>query len=297
MEYSGCDRMLMSDEIPKTELCNMKIDGPIARITLDRVDSHNALNIQLISELISLLEWSSDRSVGKIGKLRDEEVSQYLRVLLINSEGKHFCAGADINMMKEGGSKSPEENRLDAERLDGLFHGIWSHPCFTIGCIQGVALGGGAGLVACMDHSIGEPRTQIALSEAKLGISAAVIGPYVYRRLGSAQFRRLAMMASRIGSDEALRIGFIDQIADSKESMAKCSESVISEVLTSGPMAVASAKKMVGFLDEWGGDNAALRIWTLDLTSEMRGSPEGQEGLSSFIEGRSPSWFPEEQDG
>jgi len=289
--------MLMSDEIPKTELCNMKIDGPIARITLDRVDSHNALNIQLISELISLLEWSSDRSVGKIGKLRDEEVSQYLRVLLINSEGKHFCAGADINMMKEGGSKSPEENRLDAERLDGLFHGIWSHPCFTIGCIQGVALGGGAGLVACMDHSIGEPRTQIALSEAKLGISAAVIGPYVYRRLGSAQFRRLAMMASRIGSDEALRIGFIDQIADSKESMAKCSESVISEVLTSGPMAVASAKKMVGFLDEWGGDNAALRIWTLDLTSEMRGSPEGQEGLSSFIEGRSPSWFPEEQDG
>jgi len=289
--------MLMSDEIPKTELCNMKIDGPIARITLDRVDSHNALNIQLISELISLLEWSSDRSVGKIGELRDEEVSQYLRVLLINSEGKHFCAGADINMMKEGGSKSPEENRLDAERLDGLFHGIWSHPCFTIGCIQGVALGGGAGLVACMDHSIGEPRTQIALSEAKLGISAAVIGPYVYRRLGSAQFRRLAMMASRIGSDEALRIGFIDQIADSKESMAKCSESVISEVLTSGPMAVASAKKMVGFLDEWGGDNAALRIWTLDLTSEMRGSPEGQEGLSSFIEGRSPSWFPEEQDG
>tara|TARA_B100000287_G_scaffold99402_1_gene91509 strand:+ start:7899 stop:8768 length:870 start_codon:yes stop_codon:yes gene_type:complete len=288
--------MLMSDEIPETELCSMNIDGPIARITLNRVNFHNALNVQLISELIDLLEWTSDRSVGKIGELKDEESSQYLRILIISSEGRHFCAGADINMMKEGGSKSPEENRVDAERLDGLFHGIWSHPCFTIGCIQGVALGGGAGLVACMDHSIGEPKTQIALSEAKLGISAAVIGPYVYRRVGSAQFRRLAMMASRIGSDEALRIGFIDQIAESKENMAECSESIISEVLTSGPMAVESAKRMVSALDEWDGGNAELRLWTLDLTSEMRGSAEGQEGLSAFIEGRRPSWFPEDRD-
>ncbi|MEC7695170.1 MAG: enoyl-CoA hydratase-related protein, partial [Candidatus Thermoplasmatota archaeon] len=107
--------MLMSDEIPETELCSMNIDGPIARITLNRVNFHNALNVQLISELIDLLEWTSDRSVGKIGELKDEEGSQYLRILIISSEGRHFCAGADINMMKEGGSKSPEENRVDAE--------------------------------------------------------------------------------------------------------------------------------------------------------------------------------------
>ncbi|HJM18115.1 MAG TPA: enoyl-CoA hydratase-related protein [Candidatus Thalassarchaeaceae archaeon] len=288
---------MMSDEIPETELCRLEVDGPVAKITLDRTEAHNALNVQLITELIELLKWTSKRSVGRTGELRDRQGNQFLRVLLMVSEGKHFCAGADINMMKEGGGKSPKENREDAERLDGLFHGLWSHPCFTIACVQGAALGGGAGMVACVDHSIGGPRTQIALSEAKLGISAAVIGPYVYRRLGSAHFRRLAMRASRVESDEALRIGFIDELVDSQESMSTSAKSVISDVLTSGPMAVTSAKKMVADLDEWDGTKESLRLWTLDLTSEMRGSPEGQEGLSAFIEGRKPAWFPEDRDG
>ena len=284
----------MTDDTPETELCSLEIDGPMATISLTRTDVHNALNVQLIRELTYLLEWTSLRSVGERSELVDKNGSKYLRTLLLRSDGRHFCAGADINMMREGGSKSPEENRADAERLDRLFHGLWSHPCFTIACVQGVALGGGAGLVACVDHVIGEPRTQIALSEAKLGISAAVIGPYVHRRLGSAQFRRLAMLASRIDAEEALRVGFIDEIADSTESMHNSADSVAADVLTSGPMSVTSAKRMVAELDRWEGDDESLRLWTLDLTSRMRGSSEGQEGLSAFLEGRKPAWSPED---
>jgi len=284
----------MADDTPETELCSLEIDGPMATISLTRTDVHNALNVQLIRELTYLLEWTSLRSVGERSELVDKNGSKYLRTLLLRSDGRHFCAGADINMMREGGSKSPEENRADAERLDSLFHGLWSHPCFTIACVQGVALGGGAGLVACVDHVIGEPRTQIALSEAKLGISAAVIGPYVHRRLGSAQFRRLAMLASRIDAEEALRVGFIDEIADSTESMHNSADSVAADVLTSGPMSVTSAKRMVAELDRWEGDDESLRLWTLDLTSRMRGSSEGQEGLSAFLEGRKPAWSPED---
>ena len=286
--------MLMTDDTPETELCSLEIDGPMATISLTRTDVHNALNVQLIRELTYLLEWTSLRSVGERSELFDKNGSKYLRTLLLRSDGRHFCAGADINMMREGGSKSPEENRADAERLDSLFHGLWSHPCFTIACVQGVALGGGAGLVACVDHVIGEPRTQIALSEAKLGISAAVIGPYVHRRLGSAHFRRLAMLASRIDAEEALRVGFIDEIADSTESMHNSADSVAADVLTSGPMSVTSAKRMVAELDRWEGDDESLRLWTLDLTSRMRGSSEGQEGLSAFLEGRKPAWSPED---
>ena len=286
--------MLMTDDTPETELCSLEIDGPMATISLTRTDVHNALNVQLIRELTYLLEWTSLRSVGERSELVDKNGSKYLRTLLLRSDGRHFCAGADINMMREGGSKSPEENRADAERLDSLFHGLWSHPCFTIACVQGVALGGGAGLVACVDHVIGEPRPQIALSEAKLGISAAVIGPYVHRRLGSAQFRRLAMLASRIDAEEALRVGFIDEIADSTESMHNSADSVAADVLTSGPMSVTSAKRMVAELDRWEGDDESLRLWTLDLTSRMRGSSEGQEGLSAFLEGRKPAWSPED---
>ena len=283
--------------IPETELCRLELDGAIANLTMDRTDVFNALNEQIISEMVEILEWTAERSVGKTGELNSADGSPNLRALVIRSEGKHFCAGADINMMRDGGGKTPEENREDSERLDRLFHGLWSHPCFTIACVQGVALGGGAGLVACSDHVIAEPRTRIALSEAKLGISAAVIGPYVYRRLGSAGFRRLAMLASRIGSEEALRIGFVDEVAESPDEMEGPVSRVISEVMTSGPIAVTSAKRMVSELDRWDGDDESLRSWTLDLTSKMRGSSEGQEGLSAFLDGRKPAWSQEDREG
>ena len=283
--------------IPETELCRLELDGAVANLTLDRTDVFNALNEQIISEMAEVLEWTAERSVGKAGELNSADGAPNLRALVIRSEGKHFCAGADINMMRDGGGKTPEENREDSERLDRLFHGLWSHPCFTIACVQGVALGGGAGLVACSDHVIAEPKTRIALSEAKLGISAAVIGPYVYRRLGSAGFRRLAMLASRIGSEEALRIGFVDEVAESPDEMEGSVSRVIAEVMTSGPIAVTSAKRMVAELDRWDGDDESLRSWTLDLTSKMRGSPEGQEGLSAFLDGRKPAWSQEDREG
>tara|TARA_B100000965_G_C19474534_1_gene705593 strand:+ start:65 stop:931 length:867 start_codon:yes stop_codon:yes gene_type:complete len=288
---------LTQEPIPVTELCRLELDGAVANLTLDRTDVFNALNAQIISEIAEVLEWTAARSVGNTGELTSSDGSPNLRALVIRSEGKHFCAGADINMMRDGGGKTPEENREDSERLDRLFHGLWSHPCFTIACVQGVALGGGAGLVACSDHVIAEPKTRIALSEAKLGISAAVIGPYVYRRLGSAGFRRLAMLASRIGSEEALRIGFVDEVVESAEDMDASASRVVSEVMTSGPIAVTSAKRMVAELDLWEGDDESLRSWTLDLTSKMRGSPEGQEGLSAFLDGRKPAWSREDREG
>jgi len=257
---------------------------------MDRVDSYNALNIQLISEIIELLEWTAQRSVGATGSLRDSSGSEHIRVLVLRSSGKHFCAGADINMMRDAGSKTPEENRTDSARLDRLFHTLWAHPCFTIGCVQGVALGGGAGLVSCLDHVIAEPNTRIALSEAKLGILPAVIGPYVYRKVGSAEFRRLSMLASRVGAQEALRIGLVNSIADSSDHFDSAAGAVIDDLMSSGPMAVTEAKRLSEKLDTWTGSFEELREWTLDKTSEMRGSREGQEGLSSFLERRPPDW-------
>ena len=286
-------KMKMSDSLPKNNLCELVINDDIARINLNRSDVFNALNTELISELISLIKWTTDRSVSRNSSLEDSEGEKFLRVIIFTGEGKHFCAGADINMMRDAGARSVEENRLDSERLDSLFYGLWSHPCFTIGCIQGVALGGGAGLVSCFDYAIAEPRTRIALSEAKLGILPAVIGPYVYRRIGSSNFRRLSMMASKIDSDEAMRIGLIDYVTESSGDFEDKSNMIAQEVLTTGPMAITEAKNLTLFFDRWNGNDEDLREWTLDKTSQMRGSEEGQEGLSSFLERRKPNWSSE----
>ena len=286
-------KMKMSDVPPKNKLCQLVIDGNIARINLNRSDVFNALNTELISELISVIKWTSDRSVSRNSSLEDSEGEKFLRVIIFTGEGKHFCAGADINMMRDAGARSVEENRVDSERLDSLFHGLWAHPCFTIGCIQGVALGGGAGLVSCFDYAIAEPRTRIALSEAKLGILPAVIGPYVYRKIGSSNFRRLSMMASKIDSVEAMRIGLIDFVVESSSDFDDRSNIISQEVLTTGPMAVTEAKNLTLVFDRWDGSDEELRNWTLDKTSQMRGSEEGQEGLSSFLERRKPNWSSE----
>lgn len=276
---------------PTTSLIQLEIDGCIARVSLARSDKYNALNVQMITELIEVFRWTAENSVGVTGKLLSDDGEPYFRVLTLTGQGKHFCAGADINMMRDAGANTPEENRRDSERLDALFNGLWSHPCFTIGMIQGVALGGGAGLIACLDHVICNPQVKIALSEGKLGILPAVIGPYVYRRMGSANFRRHAMLAGRMDTSEALRIGMIDSISEEAES--ECSK-IIAEVLSTGPCAVTSAKELTLGFDRWSDDDESLRLWTLDFTSRMRGSDEGQEGLSSFLEKRSANWKPEE---
>ena len=278
------------ESLPSTELVSVTIDGPICYMTLNRADKYNAMNVQMITELCELFEWTALRSVGNTGELTDESGSPYLRVIVLSGSGKHFCAGADINMMRDAGANTPEENRRDSERLDRLFNGLWSHPCFTIGSITGVALGGGAGLIACLDHVIASENVKIALSEGKLGILPAVIGPYVYRRLGSACFRRLAMQASRIDAEEALRTGFIEQVVESKEAMDQAVDKLVSEVMTTGPCAVTLAKELTLDFDRWVGTDEELREYTLDFTSRMRGSKEGQEGLSSFLEKRDANW-------
>ncbi len=285
--------MISMEQPPSTDLVKLTIEGSRANIHLNREEKFNALNVQLITELCDLLDWTAERSAGRLDALHDNNGQPYLRSLVLSGAGRHFCAGADINMMRDAGANTPEENRADSKRLDRLFNGLWSHPCFTVGAIQGVALGGGAGLVACLDHVIGTKNIKIALSEGKLGILPAVIGPYVYRRLGSACFRRLAMQASRIEAEEALRTGFIEQVVDDQEALEASVQSLLDEVLTTGPCAVTLAKELTLNFDRWTESDEALRDWTLDFTSQMRGSNEGQEGLSSFLEKRSANWKPE----
>jgi methylglutaconyl-CoA hydratase len=280
---------------PQTQLISVEISGSACHITLNREDKFNALNVQMITELCQVLQWTAQRSAGALDSLVDENGQPLLRILVITGAGRHFCAGADINMMRDAGANSAEENRADSERLDSLFNGLWSHPCFTIAAVQGVALGGGAGLIACCDHVIANENIKIALSEGKLGILPAVIGPYVYRRLGSACFRRLSMMASRIDGEEALRTGFIEKLVESEEQMIAEVDKVIAEVLTTGPCAVTLAKQLTLEFDRFTESDAELRDWTLNFTSKMRASNEGQEGLSSFIDKRPANWKPDSE--
>tara|TARA_B100000214_G_scaffold159857_1_gene114715 strand:- start:1023 stop:1946 length:924 start_codon:yes stop_codon:yes gene_type:complete len=284
---------------PKCELIEIQSANAVLTISLNREEVFNALNPQLIGELTDILKWSENNSVAKKEALVDSNGDKYFRAIILKGLGKHFCAGADINWMRDSGAQSMDENIKDANRLDQLFYNLWAHPCFTISLVQGVALGGGAGLVACVDHVIALEGAKIAMSEIKLGILPAVIGPYVYRKIGSAQFRRLAMLGSRIDTIEAQRIGLVNEIAKSDDNARDMIASTIKQILSSAPSGVYKAKQLALTLDRIDENLSStsldqkIREYTINLTSDMRGSLEGQEGLSSFLERRKPEWTSE----
>ena len=173
--------MKLIETMPHCNLLEVNLDKCILEISLNRIEVFNALNPELIQELINIFSWAANNSAATANSLVSDSGEILPRVIILKGNGKHFCAGADINWMKNSGEYTLEENQKDAQKLDELFYGIWSNPCFTIGLVKGVALGGGAGLVACLDHVIAMDGSKIAMSEIKLRILPAGIGPYVYR--------------------------------------------------------------------------------------------------------------------
>ena len=236
----------------------------VLRVTLARPDRRNAFDAALIEELAKAFV-----DVGTV------------RAVVLAGEGQSFCAGADIDWMRSSVDLSYEENVADATALRRMLDAIDACPAPVVAVVQGHAVGGGLGLVACADVAIAETRTVFAFSEVKLGIIPAVISPFVLRRVGEGAARRYFVTGERFDAATALRIGLVHEVTDDLHSAL---EHVLGELRTAGPRAARHAKRLV--LDRPDGFETARRI------AERRASEEGQEGLHAFLERRRPSWAP-----
>ncbi|WJG07909.1 enoyl-CoA hydratase/isomerase family protein [Aliiglaciecola sp. LCG003] len=246
----------------------------VATITLNRADKHNAFDEHMISTLTKLFETVA----------RDHKA----RVLVLMSEGKNFCAGADLNWMKRMASYSYEENLADANALANMLHTLYTLPKPTIAKIQGAAFGGAVGLVACCDIAIASRLSKFCLSEVKLGLIPATISPYVIDAMGDRVARRYFMTAEVFSAQRARRLGLLSE-AVTEEDLNRTVDDLVTQILNNGPLAVAAAKQLVfDVKDEPLGEElmekTSLRIAT------TRVSAEGQEGLSAFLEKRTPNW-------
>jgi methylglutaconyl-CoA hydratase len=231
-------------------------------VTLARPERRNAFDAALIGELTG--------AFADVGGAR---------AVVLAGAGIDFCAGADIDWMRASVELSPEENVTDALRLRALLEAIDHCPVPTIARVQGRALGGGAGLVACVDVAVAAEDAAFAFSETKLGLSPAVISPFVIAKIGAGAARRYFVTGERFDADTARRIGLVHEVAKDLDGVV---ESLLAEILTGGPQAVRAAKRLV--LDLPDAQETARRI------AELRSGPEGQEGLLAFLERRAPSW-------
>ena len=237
-------------------------DGEILRVTLARPERRNAFDAALIAELAEVFV-----DVGRA------------RAVVLAGDGASFCAGADVEWMRAAADLDYEGNLRDANALRHLLESIDRCPTPVVCRVQGHALGGGAGLVACADVALAAPDAVFAFSEVKLGIIPAVVSPFALARIGSGAARRYFVTGERFDAETALRIGLVHEVAAELDAAV---ERVLGELLSAGPKAARAAKKLV--LERPDGPDTARRI------AEQRKSEEGQEGLRAFLEKRPPSW-------
>ncbi|MDZ7869593.1 MAG: enoyl-CoA hydratase-related protein [Rheinheimera sp.] len=253
-------------------------------LRLNRPELHNAFGDLMIAELINAL----DELAALPG----------LRVLLLESTGKNFSAGADLNWMRAMAQKDYQQNLTDAGALALLMAKLNSFPLPVIALVQGAAFGGAVGLVACCDMAIATPKTSFCLSEVKIGLIPAVISPYVVRAIGERASRRYFTTAERFDAATALQLGLISELAegrltgdaDQADLRAKA-QPLIDAIIANSPQAVVAAKALVAYVAD-----APLSPDTIAETSRriaaIRVSAEGQEGLTAFLDKRTPAWQP-----
>lgn len=247
----------------------------VTTLTLNRPEVHNAFDDTLIEKLTKELE-----AIGR---------NPNIRVLLLAARGKSFSAGADLNWMQRMANYSFEKNHNDALSLAHLLQTLNALNKPTIALVQGAALGGGVGLVACCDIAIAADSAVFCLSEVKLGLTPAVISPYVIAAMGARAARRYFLTAERFTALEAHRLGLIHCLANTQD-LRSAAQDIIDNLLHNAPMAIAETKKLIADVQHHSIDEKLI-FDTAKRIAKIRVSAEGQEGLAAFLEKRPPRWI------
>ena len=245
-----------------------------ATLWLNRPEKNNAFNAEMIRELILALD-----AVGE---------DKSLRFLLLRGRGKHFCAGADLAWMQASAKLDYNANLNDARELAELMYNLNGLKIPTLAVVQGAAFGGAVGLVSCCDMAIGADDALFSLSEVRIGLAPAVISPFVVQALGERAARRYALTAERFSGSRARELGLLAEVYPAAELDAQV-EDWVNNLLLNSPQAMQASKDLLREVAT-GVLSPNLRRYTENAIARIRVSAEGQEGLSAFLNKRTPAW-------
>lgn len=262
----------MADDIVLQE----RDDRDVVTLTLNKPEIRNAFDPDLMYAIRAAFERLTT----------DDDV----RAVVLTGAGKAFSAGADLNWMSSMKDHSYDENVEDSRQLDALFREINGFPVPVIARVNGAALGGAMGLIACADIAVASRDAVFGFSETKLGIAPAVISTYVQPKIGTTNARRYFLTGERFDADRAFHIGLIHEVCDA-EDLDATTERVLGEVLSAGPRAARAMKVLIRQVDTAATEQAAAEH-TVELISRLRVSDEGQEGMQAFFDRRPPAWAP-----
>jgi methylglutaconyl-CoA hydratase len=253
---------------------NISVDGRgIARLLLNRPDKHNALSAGMMDALTD-----AARALG---------ADPAVRAVILSAEGETFCAGGDLTWMQAQVQGDRTSRRFEAHRLAGTMAALNAMPKPLIGQVQGNAFGGGVGLMSVCDTVVVADHATFGLTETKLGLIAATIGPYVLARMGEARARAVFFSSRTFGADEALRLGLAARSVPAAE-LADAAMAEALPYLACAPGAVAEAKALIAALAR----PVTPEMVETSIAALVRRweHPEAAEGIAAFLERRKPFW-------
>lgn len=248
--------------------------GDLGIVWLNRPEIRNAFNEVMISELIDCFEG--------INKMDD------IRFAVLRGRGKSFCAGADLNWMRDVAKYTFEQNYSESLNLSKCFYTIYTCRVPTIAVVHGAAIGGANGLLASCDFAYADDDTVFSLSEVKIGIVPACISPYVTKRVGEYGSRELMLTGRRINGKEAEHYRLVNKSLPGND-LDEYVDETIGLLRTSGPKAMTHCKNLIFNISNKETIDEALES-TARMIAEIRASEEGQEGMAAFLEKRKPKW-------
>lgn len=250
-------------------------DG-VRMVGLARPKIHNAFDEVLIAELTEVF--------------RQADEDPAVRAVLLHASGPSFCAGADLEWMRRVAGYGRAENLADAHALAAMLAAIATCGKPTVARVQGNAFGGGVGLIACCDIAIGSSEAIFALSEVKLGIIPATIGPYVLAAIGARQARRYFVSGERFDAAEAQRIGLLHEVV-APSGLGARTDAVLDALMLAGPRAQREAKLLLRAISGRPIDGEVIAD-TAERIARVRATDEAREGVGAFLEKRRPAWMP-----
>lgn len=256
-----------------SKLLLVEQSGAVVRLTLNRPDVHNAFNAELIAALHDTFAALAQ--------------DQAVRVVIVEGAGASFCAGADMQWMRQSMRYSHAENVADAARLDAMLEALDTLPAAVVARVQGAALGGALGLLACSDVVIAAEQARFGFTEVRLGLLPAVISRYVVPRIGPGHARMLFVSGMRFDAARAQALGLAHQVVPEAD-LGAAVERVVAELLRCGPQAVAASKALIRAVTTLPVEQA--RRYAIEAIAAARTGAEGQEGLQAFLEKRQPRW-------
>ncbi len=246
----------------------------VLQLTLHRPQARNAFNHEMLQEIRQAFEAAAaDASI---------------RVVVLAATGEHFCAGGDIEWMKNILSGSAQHQREHAQGIADMYRAVYALPQPLVAYVQGNAMGGGLGLVCCADVVVCESTAKFALSETRLGIVPAAISPFLVASLGARQATQLALLGAVVDAVTAQTLGLVTHVCSAEQGARKLEE-VQHSLLLGAPGAQRQTKALLrGISVQAPGE--AIYAKAVDALVHAWSQPEAVEGFNAFLHKAKPAW-------